>query len=216
MPCCCRLSARSQLWDLKTNKLLREWREHRAEVYAVDWNLVNKEQVLTGAWDNALKLWHPDELASIASFREHTKCIYAAQWHPRHADMFASASGDCTVKVSGETTGETRACVRTLCCCSPQNAHTYSSAPSRSPFQVWDTNTRRSSMTIHAHDFEVLTCDWNKYNEFLLCTGSVDKTIRTWDIRAPRQPVTILEGHEFAVRRIKCSPHSPSVIASVS
>jgi len=41
-----------QLWDLKTNKLLREWKEHTAEVYAVDWNLVNKEQLLSGAWDN--------------------------------------------------------------------------------------------------------------------------------------------------------------------
>jgi WD40 repeat protein len=42
----------AQLWDLKTNKLLREWKEHTAEVYAVDWNLVNKEQLLSGAWDN--------------------------------------------------------------------------------------------------------------------------------------------------------------------
>ena len=41
-----------KLWDLKTNKLLREWKEHTAEVYAVDWNLVNKEQIISGAWDN--------------------------------------------------------------------------------------------------------------------------------------------------------------------
>lgn len=40
-----------QLWDLKSNKLLREWKEHTAEVYAIDWNLVNKEQLLSGAWD---------------------------------------------------------------------------------------------------------------------------------------------------------------------
>ena len=31
-----------KLWDLKSNKLLRNWAEHSAEVYSVDWNLVNK------------------------------------------------------------------------------------------------------------------------------------------------------------------------------
>jgi WD40 repeat protein len=36
-----------------------------------------------------------------------------------------------------------------------------------------------------AHDFEVLSCDWNKYNPNLLVTGSVDKTIKCWDIRNP-------------------------------
>jgi peroxin-7 len=82
--------------------------------------------------------------------------------------------------------------------------------------KIWDTNDRRSGLTIHAHQFEVLTCDWNKYSEFLLSTGSVDKSIRTWDLRNPRAPVTVLEGHEFAVRRIKCSPHQANVIASAS
>lgn len=38
----------------------------------------------------------------------------------------------------------------------------------------------KSVHTIQAHKHEVLTCDWNKYNEFVLSTGSVDKTIRTW------------------------------------
>jgi len=46
--------------------------------------------------------------------------------------------------------------------------------------KIWDTNDRRSGLTIQAHQFEVLTCDWNKYNEFLISTGSVDKSIRTW------------------------------------
>ena len=46
-----------------------------------------------------------------------------------------------------------------------------------------------SVQTLHAHDFEILTCDWNKYNENILVTGSVDKTIRVW-VRAtlPRWP----------------------------
>lgn len=38
----------------------------------------------------------------------------------------------------------------------------------------------RSVQTIRAHDKEILTCDWNKYNEFIVMTGSVDKSIKIW------------------------------------
>lgn len=61
--------------------------------------MVNKENIISGSWDNSIKLWHPDELRSIATYREHEKCIYSTIWHPKHPDMFASTAGDCTVKV---------------------------------------------------------------------------------------------------------------------
>lgn len=221
-----------QLWDLKTNKLLREWKEHTAEVYAVDWNLVNKEQILSGSWDCTIKLFHPDELGSITTFKEHTKCIYACQWHPRHAEMFASTSGGQTRTHDRERRRQRRnEDTSQVPAISDSNPHARSHPSSflsslSCPFaavsvsdctlKIWDTNDRRSSLTIQAHSFEVLTCDWNKYSEFLISTGSVDKSIRTWDIRHPRTPVTVLEGHDFAVRRLKCSPHQANVLASAS
>ena len=167
------------LWDVRENKVLRVLKEHNAEVYGVDWNLVTKESFISGAWDNTIKLWHPDFAQSIRTFSEHTGCIYSTIWHPRNPDMFASTSGDCTVK-------------------------------------IWDTNDRTSTHTIKAHDYEILTCDWNKYDPNQIVTGSVDKTIRAFDIRNTSEPVFTLSGHEFAVRRIKCSPHNGRTIASSS
>jgi len=61
-----------------------------------------------------------------------------------------------------------------------------------------------------------LTCDWNKYNEFEIATGSVDKSIRIWDLRKPNKEVVELHGHSYAVRRLKYSPHSENIIASCS
>ena len=67
-----------------------------------------------------------------------------------------------------------------------------------------------------AHNFEILSCDWNKWNEFQLVTGSVDKTVKVWDIRNPSQEVRTLRGHSYAVRRVKCDPHNEHMIASSS
>lgn len=70
--------------------------------------------------------------------------------------------------------------------------------------------------TILAHDHEVLCCDWSKYDENVVVTGSVDKTVKVWDIRNPRRELKRMSGHMLAVRRVKFSPHLPSVIASCS
>ena len=70
--------------------------------------------------------------------------------------------------------------------------------------------------TLHCHQAEILTFDWNKYRRDEFVTGSVDQSIRVWDQRMPGKPVMQLNGHQFAVRRLKCSPHNGDIIASAS
>eukprot|EP00878_Enallax_costatus_P031171 GHUV01034063.1.p1 GENE.GHUV01034063.1~~GHUV01034063.1.p1 ORF type:complete len:110 (+),score=20.69 GHUV01034063.1:434-763(+) len=47
-----------------------------------------------------------------------------------------------------------------------------------------------------------------------MATGSIDKTIKIWDVRQPQQPLTTLHGHSYAVRRVQFSPHAESLLAS--
>lgn len=77
----------------------------------------------------------------------------------------------------------------------------------------------------------MLTLDWNKYHPHLIATGSVDRTIRIHDLRMvtsqpmsnpaaptmqPSATVATLLGHEYAVRKVAWSPHSPNILASGS
>ncbi len=64
---------------------------------------------------------------------------------------------------------------------------------------------------------EVLTHDWNKYNDSIVATGGVDRILRTFDIRNPTGgPLTVMPGHEYAVRRLSWSPHARDVLISAS
>ena len=64
---------------------------------------------------------------------------------------------------------------------------------------------------------EVLTHDWNKYNDTVIATGGVDRAIRTFDIRNPGFGIrSIMHGHEYAVRRLAWSPHASDVLISGS
>jgi WD40 repeat protein len=49
---------------------------------------------------------------------------------------------------------------------------------------------------------QVLCGDWSKYNDCIVATGSVDKTVRVWDVRRPGQELITLLGHTCV------TPHS--------
>ena len=62
-----------------------------------------------------------------------------------------------------------------------------------------------------------MTHDWNKYRDTIVATGSVDGLIKTFDIRAPGAgPLTVLPGHDYAVRKLTWSPHLSDVLLSAS
>ncbi len=64
---------------------------------------------------------------------------------------------------------------------------------------------------------EVLTHDWNKYNDTVIAAAGVDRAIRTFDIRNPTGgPLSVMLGHEYAVRRLSWSPHASDILVSAS
>lgn len=95
----------------------------------------------------------------------------------------------------------------------------------------------RPALSFKAHDTEALSLDWNKYQPLSLATGSVDRSIRIHDLRAPMSnqsqtalgaaskgphggtttgQSSLLLGHQFAVRKVAWSPHSSHTLASAS
>ena len=51
---------------------------------------------------------------------------------------------------------------------------------------------------------QVLTADWCKYNDCVIATGSVDKSVKVWDVRAPERELTTLLGHTCAPTLFLC------------
>jgi peroxin-7 len=49
-----------------------------------------------------------------------------------------------------------------------------------------------------------------------LISGSVDKSLKVWDLRNPSIPISNIQGHDFAIRRVKCSPFSGNIVATAS
>ncbi|KAK1889401.1 Peroxisomal targeting signal 2 receptor [Dissostichus eleginoides] len=80
--------------------------------------------------------------------------------------------------------------------------------------RIWDVKSAACRLAIPAHKAEILSCDWCKYDQNIVATGSVDCSVCVWDLRNARQPVNQLLGHTYAIRRF--SPFSKTVLASCS
>ena len=69
---------------------------------------------------------------------------------------------------------------------------------------------------ILGHAAEVMSIDFNPYDEYLFVTGSVDKTVGFWDLRNTSKSLHIFEGHTDDVIKVEWEPSNSTVFASSS
>lgn len=53
---------------------------------------------------------------------------------------------------------------------------------------VWDARQQAPSLVLNAHPREILTGDWCKYNDCVLATGSIDKSIKVRSVYCKPMP----------------------------
>ncbi|KIS68509.1 uncharacterized protein UMAG_03596 [Mycosarcoma maydis] len=186
-----------KLWDCALQEHpIRNWSEHTREVFCVDWNNINKELFASSSWDASVRIWHPERPTSLTAITAHTGCVYACAFSPHNPDLLATACADGHLRL----------------------------------FDLRQSTAQQPSVTLPVGG-EVLCLDWNKYRPMTIATGSTDRVIKTWDLRSATNnthvgaPVTPLQmgtptaailGHEYAIRKVAYSPHSPQMLASAS
>lgn len=211
-----------RLWVLRNNNLEQLYNTQDA-LFDVAWAENHENQLVTSGGDGVIKLWDltlPD--FPVRNFTEHTKEVFSVNWNLVAKDVFVTGSWDLTIKIwnpelpqSIQTFQEHTHCIYQTSW-SPHAAQVFASCSGDQTLKLWDVRQPQSVQTIHAHNNEVLCLDWNKYQRDQIVTGSVDTTMRVWDLRMPQKPINELRGHQYAVRRLKCSPHSGNIVGSVS
>jgi peroxin-7 len=139
-----------------------------------------------------------------------------------HKNHFISSSWDSSIKVWDPLASSSILTLRGhvgavySVSYSPKLSTVFASASSDSSIKLWDERSNTCSSSFFTNSGEVLSIDWNKYQPNVIISGSVDKSVKVWDLRNPSVPRNSIVAHDFAVRRVKCSPHSGNVIATAS
>ncbi|CAD7929921.1 unnamed protein product [Amoebophrya sp. A25] len=193
-------------------------------VYDVAWSEANEHTLCSGQGDGTIKFFdlkHPQ--GPLMTIKEHQAEIYGVHWNGQARNLICTASWDQTsivFDVQGKATlrrYRSHAKVGYCAVWSPYEEGTFATVGGDGRLNIFDIKAPgdlRPVAAAQAHQFEVLSCDWHKYNPNMLVTGSVDKSLRTWDRRNLSAPLATLFGHQLAVRRVKCHPHRGNFIGS--
>jgi len=96
----------------------------------------------------------------------------------------------------------------------PRQSGLIASVSADCSLRLFDIKQSSNIVNPRAHPTDVLSLDWSKYDDHLLVTGACDNRLRLWDIRMITNAVTIFEGHEAAIRRVRFDPHRRDRLAS--
>lgn len=190
--------------------------------FDVCFNEGNPNQLLSAHGDGALRLWDLLQQAPLAVFKEHAGEVFSVEWSHINKRKILSASYDRCVKVwdaqnpaAAELTFNHDFVVYAACW-HPTHESILASCSGDQTARIWDTRSGRDVKKIHAHNNEVLSVDFNKYENFI-ATGSTDNSIKLWDLRSTGDmPIMTLTGHQLACRRVKFSPYHANILASAS
>ena len=84
---------------------------------------------------------------------------------------------------------------------------------------IWDLREGRYDKAKHvvdAHTKEINCVAFNPFSEYILATGSADKTVALWDMRNLKTKLHSLESHSEEVYSVQWSPHNETILASAS
>ncbi|CRK43092.1 Peroxisomal targeting signal 2 receptor like protein [Verticillium longisporum] len=174
--------------------------EHKRETFSVSWNPITKDTFVSSSWDGSIKLWSPTRQDSLRTLPIGS-CTYSTAFQPSNPSIISAVSSDSQIRIFDLRT--------------PASARYH--LTSVIPVHTSPTPGPPPPGVPSGQPAEILTHDWNKYRDTVIATAGVDRVIRTFDIRSPDAgPVSVMPGHEYAVRRLAWSPHAADVLLSAS
>jgi WD40 repeat protein len=134
-------------------------------------------------------------------------------WHPHHRDLFGSVGDDFKLLM----------CVVRCCCSCYCHSLTYSLTHSLTLLYLlvqtaplvcsWDQRDKgeKARCEVRAHTLEVNCLAFNPFQEYLIVTGSSDRTVALWDMRNLQSKLHSFNSHTNEVFQVQWAPFNESV-----
>jgi peroxin-7 len=179
--------------------------------------------IATACGDGSVRIFdlHRPGDRPVRLLQGHAAEAYSVNWNSFEKNLICTASWDRSVRVLDVNSGKevcqsAHAGIAYEARWHPKHANLLGSVGGDGQLMIRDTRSSADAGKRYSEKCEVLCIDWNKYNDTLVATGAVDRLVRVYDMRFGASPVQIFDNHKLAVRRVRFSPHSDSLLLSCS
>lgn len=201
---------------------------HTDSVLGLAWNKEYSNTLASASADKRVKIWDVVAGKCTITMDHHSDKVQAVAWNHRAQQILLSGSFDHTVALKDVRTpshsGYTwsvSADVESLAW-DPHAEHSFVVSLEDGTIQCFDvrtamsnaTSVQNATFTLHAHDKSVTSVSYNTAAPNLLATGSMDKTVKLWDL-SNNQPSSVAskEPKAGAVFSISFSEDNPFLLA---
>lgn len=164
--------------------------------------------VLSGGWDDTIRLWDANTGAEVRRFEGHTDAVGSAVFSPEGRTM-ASGSTDGTVRLWDVQNGREIRCLRghtdaVYRVAFSRDGSLVASAGPDMGIVLWDARTGVGVRRLLGHTDAVGALAFCPKGRWL-ASGGADRSIRLWDVGSG-ELIRCFEGHEGCVNRVAFSP----------
>eukprot|EP00252_Welwitschia_mirabilis_P020121 TRINITY_DN4858_c0_g1_i1.p1 TRINITY_DN4858_c0_g1~~TRINITY_DN4858_c0_g1_i1.p1 ORF type:complete len:422 (-),score=96.52 TRINITY_DN4858_c0_g1_i1:169-1434(-) len=163
-------------------------RGHNTEGYGLSWSPFKHGHLLSGSDDAQICLWDINVTAK-------NKILDAQQIFKVHEGVVEDVAWHL------------------------QHEHLFGSVGDDRQLLIWDLRVSTPNKPLHsvvAHQGEVNCLAFNPFNEWVLATGSADRTVKLFDLRKITQALHTFSCHKEEVFQIGWSPTNETILASCS
>lgn len=174
-----------KIWDVSTGKCNITMDHHSDKVQSIAWNPCEPQVLLSGSFDHSVCLRDGRKPSHSGLKWPVVADVESLAWDPHNQHSFVVSLENGTVV-----------------CFDVRNGSSDASSESKPSF------------TLHAHDKAVCSVSYNPAVPNVLATGSMDKTVKLWDI-SDNQPSNVAARNPKAgaIFSVSFSAESPSLLA---
>ncbi|CAF0945522.1 unnamed protein product [Rotaria sordida] len=160
---------------------------HTREGYGLSWNSNSNGHLLSAADDHTVCLWN------INMQPQQGKNLDALSIYTGHSMVVEDVAWHC------------------------KHPSIFGSVGDDQKLMVWDTrsnNYAKASHIVDAHSAEVNCLAFNPFSEYILITGSADRTVALWDLRNLKIKIATFESHKDEIFQTHWSSQNETIFAS--
>lgn len=163
---------------------------HKKEGYGVSWNLQDEGKLVSGAEDKLVCTWDIQSPNIKGGASLEPTCIYEG-----HTEVVEDVAWHTFHSSVFGSVGDDRKLL------------------------IWDTREKDRKKPLHkvdAHKGEINCISFNSFSEFILATGSADRSVALWDMRNLTTKIHSFENHADEILQVEWSPFNEAILASAS